>query len=123
MKTDLIALAEAYQQKFSVEPFNKVNIQVTPNTKRIEASNGSINFKISSDNETVSTTMYIVEREKTMYLIFVNDASHDIVFNNIGVDPVEKSDKYITKYIERSVQRLLGIFPEQRQPRNNRQKR
>lgn len=92
------------------ELYSTTEIVIHMNDKKLDHGTGSISIMLKTqEGKRLAVSIYIIEREKFTITVFVNDNTHDIVFNNMSPDSVEKAKKYIIQYIERSTKKLLGI--------------
>lgn len=111
MKINLKELKESYQKWFyRNELFDNCNVQLFMNTRRTEYGCASLSMVVESpeNNGKVATTLYIVEKDKVVVAIFVNDDTHAIVWNKVSPNALDRAADYIHKYMERSTMRLLG---------------
>lgn len=116
---------ETLEGSFTGELYEKLNVEITTNEKKARTGAGAVCISVkpadteAENYETIKTTVYIINHTKSDTVIFVNDHTHDVIFNNIGVTALEKSVDYIVRFIERSCKRLLGIEIPDSEPRFN----
>lgn len=107
--TNVTELKEFYVNAFTGELYENIKVSVSAKEKK-SSDTASISIKMQVDEKkSVTGTLYIVDKEKTTYVLFVSDKTHDIIFNNFSVNSIEKSKKYVVNYFERSIKKILGI--------------
>lgn len=107
--TNVTELKEFYANAFTSELYENIKVSVSAKEKK-SSDTASISIKMQVDEKkSVTGTLYIVDKEKTTYVLFVSDKTHDIIFNNFSVNSIEKSKKYVVNYFERSIKKILGI--------------
>lgn len=108
MRTDINALVQKYNNKLSESKFDGCATNVRLNDKKIEKGYASINIQVKPDKakDSVSVSIYIVERVKNIFILVVAKKNDDIIFSNFGPEAVNKSEKYILSYIERVVDKI-----------------
>jgi hypothetical protein len=110
MRTNLGELKRNLVEAFSTDLYKDVTVSVEFNDKKADQGCGSVSINVKTeDDKKVCGSLYIVERERVTSTIFVNNNTHDIIFNNMSTESVDKARKYIIQYIERCTKKLLGI--------------
>ena len=84
---------------FKIPSFDK-----TDNADRMDNS-----APVDHNKGTINVTLYIANRGKMASVMFVNDKTHEIIFNNASPDAVEKCEKYVCNYIKKNINRLYGL--------------
>lgn len=115
METNLTALREKIEGFFTTEKFEDLDVSVTANERKADKGFGSITILVRPKDEKkgiMSATLYIVERQKTDFVIkdvmFVNNRTNDIIFSNASPTSIDKSEKYIMQFVTRAVDKMSG---------------
>lgn len=112
MRTNVAGLVTELTDKFKGGMYDQVELTITTNEKKAEYGDASITIKaVSEEKQRVfETTMYIYEKEKGALVVIINDVLRDQVFDSFSNgDTVEKAKKYLEKYVERSISKMLDI--------------
>lgn len=110
MQNKVKEFVEFYKEKCSNGIFENCEVTVTSNVKKAKMGNASVSIKIVTDTEkTLECTLYISSKRDGVYVLFVNDNTKDVVFNNFGPDSIEKAKIYTGVYLERCTTRMKGI--------------
>lgn len=111
MKTNLLELKKYYEEKLVGGIYENLSVEVSLNNKKENSGMAAITFKISaSEDKTIDASIYIVEgNNDNKTLIFVNDASNDLIFANTSRNAIEKSKRYVEVYLERSARKISGL--------------
>lgn len=115
METNLTALKEKFEGLFTKEQHEALDVMVTLNERKAERGCGSITISIKPKEEKrsgVSASLYIVERPKPDAVIknvmFVNNRTNDIIFNNTSPNAIDKSEKYIVQFVSKAAERMVA---------------
>lgn len=98
------------EKKFSGDLYKDLEVSVTSNVKKIRDNAVSISILISTPDKDkkIDGTIIVITHGKFTTISFINNYNKDVVFTNTSIDPLEKAEKYITRYVERSVSRMMG---------------
>lgn len=115
METNLTALKEKFEGLFTKDQYEALDVKVTLNERKAEKGCGSVTISVKAKEEKrsgVSATLYIVERPKPDAVIknimFVNNKTNDIIFNNTSPNAIDKAEKYIVQFVSRAAERMLA---------------
>lgn len=86
-----------------------ISFKIPSSDKTIDADKMDNSAPVDHSKGTINVTLYIANRGKIASVMFVNDKTHDVIFNNASPDAVGKSEKYIYNYIEKNIKRLYGL--------------
>ena len=109
MKTNITEITNYYIEKFKSDIYKDLNTRVILNGKKAKKGNASINIYISANGKELSATIYIIERKDYTIVLFVNDNTHDVIFNNNSSNSLEKCTQYIDNYVYRCTCKMLNI--------------
>lgn len=115
METNLTELKEKFEGLFTDEQYEALDVKVTLNEKKAEKGCGSITISVKPKEEkrsSMSASLYIVERPKPdtvlKNVMFVNNRTNDIIFNNTSPNAIDKAEKYIIQFVSRAAERMLA---------------
>lgn len=127
MSTNFKELFDFYEKKLEeINVSNNINepsiVKINSNARKIRDGIYSITFTIPTrsnpsseeavESAPIKVTLYIADRRKTTSVLFVNDKTHEVIFNSVMPDAIEKAEKYVCNYIDRNVKKYYGISLE-----------
>ena len=118
MKTNLQEVAERYTTMLE-EMLNEINLEehevsitTKVNDKKSDKGLGSVKIEVNVDKKAVRGVLFVIEKEKADNVLFINSNTNDIVFNNFSPEAVTKAEKFVMRYFENSLKRMLGMFDD-----------
>lgn len=115
METNLTMLKEKIEGLFTDAQCEVLDVSITSNERKADRGCGSVTITARPKEEKrggISATLYIVEKVKPDVVIksvmFVNNRTNDIIFNNSSPNAVDKAEKYIVQFISRAAERLTA---------------
>lgn len=86
-----------------------ISFKIPSFDKTVGADRMDNSAPVDHNKGTINVTLYIANRGKMASVMFVNDKTHEIIFNNASPDAVEKCEKYVYNYIKKNINRLYGL--------------